>query len=130
MQSAIQISPLKQNRKRTRITDDQEPFYKEMDLDDFSNLYLTTDVTNMLRFISDLNLEELKIAQEIAKEKIKSVLFLDLESPNEPVGSNPFLDQKFPQENMYTDSVKIVGNQVNSDFRVNGINSQHINRIH
>ncbi|KAJ3253823.1 hypothetical protein HK103_007684 [Boothiomyces macroporosus] len=69
-------SPLA-NRKRQR-QDEEETVVEEMELD--------------LQTMSDLNLEELKIAQQIAQEKIKSSLFLDIAIPKEPIGKNPFQD--------------------------------------
>ncbi|KAJ3270765.1 hypothetical protein HDV01_007457 [Terramyces sp. JEL0728] len=73
-------SPLA-NRKRQR-QDEEETVVEEMDLDLQTNL----------RPLSDLNLDELKIAQQIAKEKIKSSLFLEIAIPKEPIGKNPFQD--------------------------------------
>ncbi|KAJ3320544.1 hypothetical protein HDV06_005167 [Boothiomyces sp. JEL0866] len=73
-------SPLA-NRKRQR-QDEEETVVEEMELDLQTNL----------RPLSDLNLEELKIAQQIAKEKIKTSLFLEIAIPKEPIGKNPFQD--------------------------------------
>ncbi|KAI8898130.1 hypothetical protein BC833DRAFT_590884 [Globomyces pollinis-pini] len=103
------ISPLKQNRKRSRFEDDgtanEDP--KDMELDDFG-------VTTSFRSIGDLSLEELKIAQKIAQEKLKLILFLQVEIPSEPVGLNPFVDPS-TQLHQDVDELMVAKDKVDKD---------------
>jgi hypothetical protein len=81
-----QVSPLKLNRKRSRVEIEDQicTADSEMDLDE--------DSAPALRAISDLNIEELKIAQIIAQEQLKNSLFINIDFVGQNSTKNPFLD--------------------------------------
>jgi hypothetical protein len=79
----LNISPLKESRKRNRKQ--AEPWNSSVEQAEMMELDETIP-NKTCRAISELSIDELHIAQKMAKDRLKASLFVDIEIPAEPIG--------------------------------------------